>query len=93
MQRVTVAGVCLSMFQVELPRSIAEFRGTVAVGTRKSKIEVHSLATGELLCCFGFQGNGSGQIGDVAIGIRFTPDGRSLLVAKYFLWTSVLTQR
>jgi DNA-binding beta-propeller fold protein YncE len=55
----------------------------IAVGTRDGPLDIHSLATGELICHFGSRGDGPGQIGYCATGIRFTPDGTCLLVAEY----------
>ena len=82
-QQLTVAGEYLSSIAVQEPYSIAVYDDTVAVGTTVGTIEIHSLATGELIRRFGSPGDGPGQIGYWATGIRFTFDGSSLLVAEY----------
>jgi DNA-binding beta-propeller fold protein YncE len=82
-QQLTVAGEFLSSFTVQRPVSIAVHGDTVAVGTCDGPIEIYSLATGELIRRFGSHGDGPGQIGGCAAGIRFTPCGLSLLVAEW----------
>ena len=82
MQQLIVACKYLSSFAVQMPVSIAVHGDMVAVGTYDGPIEIHSLATGELIRRFGSRGDGPGQIGGWATGIRFTPDGTSLLVAE-----------
>ena len=82
-QQLTGAGEYLSSITVRMPFSIAAHGDMVAVGTTASPIEIHSLATGELIRRFGSLGDGPGQIGGWATGIRFTPDGSCLLVAEW----------
>ncbi len=82
-QQFTVAGEYLRSFDVQNPVSIAVHGDMVAVGTRDGPMQIHSLATGELIRRFGSRGDGPGQIGGWATGIRFTPDGTCLLVVEY----------
>jgi DNA-binding beta-propeller fold protein YncE len=81
-QQLTVVGEYLSSFTVRQPVSIAVQGDIVAVGTDDGLIKIHSLATCELIRRFGSDGDGPGQIGRYATGIRFTPDGTFLLVAE-----------
>ena len=81
-QQWTVAGEYLSSFAVRSPFSIAVHCDMIAVGTVNGPIEIHSLATGELIHRFGSRGAGPGQIGLYATGIRFSPDGTCLLIAE-----------
>jgi DNA-binding beta-propeller fold protein YncE len=82
-QQLKFAGEYLSSFSVQQPISIAVHGDMVAVGTYDGPIEIHSLATGEVIRRFGSRGDGPGQIGGFATGIRFTPGGLSLLAAEY----------
>ena len=82
-QQLTVAGEYLSSFAVQDPISLAAHGDLVAIGTLDGPIEIHSLATGELIRCFGSDGDGPGQIGDCATGLRFTHDRTCLLVAEF----------
>ena len=84
MQQLNVACEYLSSFIVQEPCSIALHGDMVAVGTYGGPIEIHSLATGELIRRFGSRGDCPGQIGICVTGIRFTPDGSCLLVAEHF---------
>ena len=81
-QQLTIAGANLSSFTVQSPLSLAVHGDMVAVGTTAGPIEIHSLATGKLIRYFGSRGDGPGQIGSFATGIRFTFDGTCLLVAE-----------
>ena len=82
LKQFTVAGEYISSFIVQKPFSIAVHGDKIAVGTADGPIEIHSLATGELIRRFGSSGDGPAQIGGYASGIRFTPDGSCLLVAE-----------
>ena len=82
-QRLTVAGEYLSAFTVQDPYSIAVHGDMVVVGTVDGPIEIHSLASGELIRRFGSCGDGPDEIGGWATGIRFTPDGKCILVSEY----------
>jgi tripartite motif-containing protein 71 len=81
-QQLTVTGEYLSSFAAQSPFTIAVHGDMVAVGTDYGPIKIHSVATGELNHRFGSRGDGPGQIGEYATGIRFTPDGSRLLVAE-----------
>ena len=83
-QQLTIAGEYLSSFAVQDPVSIAVHGNMVAVGTACGPLEIHSLATGELIRRFGSRGAGPGQIGEYATGMQFTFDGTCLLVAEYY---------
>lgn len=86
-QQLTLTGDMLSSFLVTVgrPSSIAIHpdNDIVAVGNGYGSIELFSLPTGTLIHSFGCWGAGAGDIGGVATGIRFTPDGACLLVAEY----------
>ena len=83
-QQLTVAGEHLSSFTVWQPFSIAAHGDMVAVDSFGGYIEIHSLATGELIRRFGSRGDGPGQIGWYATGTRFTPGRACLLVAECY---------
>ena len=82
-QQLTIAGEHLSSFDVRLPYSIAVHGDMVAVGTRDCPIEIHSLATGELIRCFELDVEGPGAMFEFATDIRYTLDGVYLLVAVF----------
>jgi DNA-binding beta-propeller fold protein YncE len=82
-QQLTVAGEHLSSFVVQEPISIAFHGDMVAVGTHGGPIEIHSLATGELIRRFESRGDDPYQKCEYATNIRFTSDGTCLLVAKW----------
>jgi len=81
-QHLTLAGEYLGSFVVQNPIVIAIRNDIVAVGTDAGTIELQSLSTCELIRRIGSRGDGPGQIGFYATGIRFTPDGSCLLVAE-----------
>ena len=81
-QQLTVAGKYLTSLAVQNPIAIAVHGDMVAVGTYDGPIEIHLLATGELIRHFGSDGDRPGEIGNWATGIRFTSDGKCLLVAE-----------
>ena len=82
-QQLTAAGEYLSSFAVQEPMSLSVHGDMVAVGTANGPLELHLLATGELIRSFGSDGDGSSQIFG-CVGIRFFPNGTCLLLAEYF---------
>lgn len=62
-------------------RAIAVHSDMLAVGTRASVLLL-SYATGTLIRTIGSEGTGPGNIGGSTVGLCFTPDGHSILVAE-----------
>lgn len=62
------------------PRTVAAHGDIVAVGTYLAEIVLLSYESGTIIRTFGGYGSGPGNIGDAAEGLRFTPDGRFILV-------------
>jgi hypothetical protein len=63
--------------------SIAMHGDMLAVGTRSSTIQLLSYTSGSSNRSIGSSGSGPGQIGGSCQGLRFTPDGRLIVVSEY----------
>ncbi len=81
-QHLSIAGEHLSSLTVDGPMSVAVHGMTVAVGTSNGTIELHDLETAELIRRFGSNGDGPGQIGVCATGIRFSANGDYLVAVE-----------
>ena len=82
-QELTLDGEHVRSFVVQNPYSLALCDDVLAVGTYSSPhIRLLSYPSGAALREFGPQGAGDGQIGSLATGMRFTRDGRFLVVAE-----------
>jgi hypothetical protein len=81
-QHLSITGECLNIFSVRWPCSVACRDALIAVSSRDGPVEIRALSTGNLIQRFGTDGDGPGQIGGHATGIRFTPKGDRLLLAE-----------
>lgn len=79
---MTLRGDSLACFSAQSPMSIAVHDNHVAVGIHSGAIELHCHPGGALIRSFGMRGPGPGLIGGFATGLRFTPDGRMLLLSE-----------